>query len=931
MNTGAHFYRCDFQVHSPRDARWVGDSPTDDDGRLRYADTLIADCRRKGLDAIAITDHHDIVFFRYVKAAAAGEVDQEGHPILEDRRITVFPGMELTLGVPCQALLILDADFPEELLSTLPTILQITPSSATEAHHAQVNVLGHLKSLKEIYERLDQTDYLRGRYIVFPNVSDGGRATLLRAGFASKYKEMPCVGGYLDGSIDKLGSGNRRILDGKDKDYGLKTLGIFQTSDNRRQDHETLGVNTTWVKWAVPTAEGLRQACLARHTRLCQTEPQLPAIVIESVEVSNSKFLGPFNLALNSQFNCLIGGRGTGKSTILEYLRWALADQPPPTSDPGELPDFQAKRRAVVEQTLLPLEASVTISFKMNNVSHVVRRYSKTAEIRLKIGDNEFQQCMESDIRRLLPIHAYSQKQLSGVGTHTEELVRFVRSPIEEQLVELESQKIHLADCVRAAFEALQSQRRIERELQQGQLELSSLGQRIEQLRNDLKGLSDAEQAVLKQQESYVDEETWWSDLSRRAEVHRQALSKLTSDLKNVPALRTPPSGPNLDVLEKARKEFEAVSHEILTRVDEALALLDDRSANMTRIGEIRKEWQQKFDVQQKSYEDAKAKAATDEGALNQIQEAESRQRNVKENAAAREEDYRQVGSPKAEYESARAAWTALYAARGDVLEAQCKALTDLSENTIRATLLRGRGLQSVKERLGALLAGTRIRSKKVDDLCEKLLDAGQPVNEWEAVLDELRSLVETNQAAVNESALPTCPTLCGAAFTASELQRIASQLTMQDWLDLSLTELEDLPVFEYRQREGEYIKFADASAGQQATALMRVLLNQAGPPLVIDQPEDDLDNQVVIEVVQSIWNAKTRRQLIFSSHNANIVVNGDADLVLCCDYRKSGDQSGGQIRLAGAIDMPDIRDEIIAVMDGGPEAFRLRKEKYGF
>ncbi|TAJ78742.1 hypothetical protein EPO44_19875, partial [bacterium] len=682
---------------------------------------------------------------------------------------------------------------------------------------------------------------------------------------------------------------------------------------------------------AVPTAEGLRQACLARHTRLCQTEPQLPAIVIESVEVSNSKFLGPFILALNSQVNCLIGGRGTGKSTILEYLRWALADQPPPTSDPGELPDFQAKRRALVEQTLLPLEASVTVSFKMNNVPHVVRRYSKTGEIRLKIGDGEFQQCMEGDIRRLLPIHAYSQKQLSGVGTHTEELIRFVRSPIEEQLVALESQKTHLAERVRASFDALQSQRRIERELQQGQLDLSSLGQRIDQLRSELKGLSDAEQAVLKQQESYIDEETWWGDLSRRLDGHRQLLLKLASDLKNLPALRTLPSGPNLDVLEKARQQFDAVSNEILTLVNEAVTLLDDQSPNMTRIRDIRKEWQEKFEVQKKNYEGAKAKAATDEGTLTQIQEAESRQRNVKENVAAREEEFRQVGSPRTEYENARAEWTALYATRGDILEAQCKALTDLSDNAIRATLLRGRGLQSVKDRLGVLLAGTRIRSKKVDDLCEEIVESGQPVNEWEAVLDELRSLAKADQPAVNASALPTCSRLSAAGFTGSELQRIAGQLTMQVWLDLSLTELEDLPVFEYRQREGEYIKFADASAGQQATALIRVLLNQGGPPLVIDQPEDDLDNQVVLEVVRSIWAAKTKRQLIFSSHNANIVVNGDADLVLCCDYRKSGDQSGGQIKLAGAIDMPSIREEIITVMDGGAEAFRLRKDKYGF
>ena len=69
-------------------------------------------------------------------------------------------------------------------------------------------------------------------------------------------------------------------------------------------------------------------------------------------------------------------------------------------------------------------------------------------------------------------------------------------------------------------------------------------------------------------------------------------------------------------------------------------------------------------------------------------------------------------------------------------------------------------------------------------------------------------------------------------------------------------------------------------------------LLKQSGPPLVIDQPEDDLDNQIIFEIVKRIWEAKTHRQLIVSSHNANLVVNGDAELVVWCNYRVAGDFS---------------------------------------
>jgi chromosome segregation protein len=155
--------------------------------------------------------------------------------------------------------------------------------------------------------------------------------------------------------------------------------------------------------------------------------------------------------------------------------------------------------------------------------------------------------------------------------------------------------------------------------------------------------------------------------------------------------------------------------------------------------------------------------------------------------------------------------------------------------------------------------------------------------------------------------------------------------LSTTGWADFAVLKLEDVPKFEYRAREGDYINFEDASAGQQATALMFVLLNQDGPPLVIDQPEDDLDNHIIGDVVRELWAAKTRRQLIFASHNANLVVNGDAELVVCCDYRTAGDQSGGMIKTQGAIDIADVRTEIASVMEGGREAFTLRREKYGF
>ncbi len=63
MNKGTRFYNCDFQVHTPRDINWSGPKPVADEDRNAYATRFVLACRQKGVNAVAITDHHDLVFF----------------------------------------------------------------------------------------------------------------------------------------------------------------------------------------------------------------------------------------------------------------------------------------------------------------------------------------------------------------------------------------------------------------------------------------------------------------------------------------------------------------------------------------------------------------------------------------------------------------------------------------------------------------------------------------------------------------------------------------------------------------------------------------------------------------------------------------------------------------------------------------------------
>ena len=350
---------------------------------------------------------------------------------------------------------------------------------------------------------LDEHSWLKDRYIIFPNVSGEGKFSLLRNGMAPKYKDMPFVGGYLDGSKDGLKVGTLNILSGKEKAWGHKRIACIQTSDNRREDHADLGKHSSWIKWASPTAEALRQACLAQESRISDIEPSVPSVVITSISIQNSSFLGPLELSFNPQYNALIGGRGTGKSTILEYLRWALCDQPPVASD-DDAPDYQSRRSRLIEGTLKPLGATVDVTFTVNGVLHQVRRASKDGSVQIKIGDDELRTCTESEVRTLLPVQAYSQKQLSNVSVRLDELARFITAPIRTELGQLERQMSEQTEKLRKSYSTRQRQKTIERDIARLTLEVRSYQEQAKKIRASLGGLSEDVRTLLELGAQYV-------------------------------------------------------------------------------------------------------------------------------------------------------------------------------------------------------------------------------------------------------------------------------------------------------------------------------------------------------------------------------------------------------------------------------------------
>jgi len=123
----------------------------------------------------------------------------------------------------------------------------------------------------------------------------------------------------------------------------------------------------------------------------------------------------------------------------------------------------------------------------------------------------------------------------------------------------------------------------------------------------------------------------------------------------------------------------------------------------------------------------------------------------------------------------------------------------------------------------------------------------------------------------------------------------------------------------------GKFYDLEKGSAGQKASAILAFLLSHGSEPLIMDQPEDDLDNALIYDlIVKQIHENKDRRQLIIVTHNPNIVVNGDAELVNVLKFER------GQVQLnhQGGLEDANIREAVCTIMEGGREAFDKRYQR---
>ncbi|MBD2767410.1 AAA family ATPase [Hymenobacter sp. BT664] len=919
---GATYRKTDLQIHSPRDANWVGGRPDDSRAelteheiitkRIKWAAEFVDACVAKGIQVAALTDHHEGVYCWYVW----NEVERRKNQGVD---LWFMPGMELTCRDSVQALILFDHDIPRALFDKARNALGLKADvEENKRVGIEVKVMNH--DLEKLQIILDADPELVGRFIIMPNVTADGYKHIVRDGFHKRFAEMPYVGLYLDKKYptDLRTKAYHRVT-GQTVDWG-GARGIISTSDSRIADFSDLGAFPTWLKLAAPTAESLRQAMLAADSRISYTATKPPTLYIESVSVKNAAYLHLDEaLHFSPQFSSVIGGRGSGKSTLLEYVRYALGISALEGRGSDWDPTYE-RRKALLEATL-NASSEVEVVLIQDGVSiHITRSHANPDRIVMQVGGQEKSISM-SDAKKLFPIQAYSQGELShlGEGKAEKRLFELITAPDQASFDGVNKAIKDIDGELRRLLGQAVEYWRLEGQRRQIDAQLITTKAGIDSIKKGLGGLDSGTQDILDRHQIVGQTSRWLKNLiNEYTESQGNLVSAFETHLavseKNLTILSLP--------LADAAQLIAGALREELTAVTDAFRIIIAASEAFEQKLEINKEsWKSVLNEHNVQYSVALSQAekfTADLQRLTFLEQQQLQQQANRDELTAKMED---LQAYTVEITRQSGDYSAQQALLRQLTSSSAAKLVELTNGQASAKLSLTDDISEMVDAIATLFKGSGVRSERINKLVDTLKGT-DAVAVWWRLLNEVLDAFRWKISGLSMTeARPTLPIL-DETIDAGGLGRFCDMLSVER-VSQALTAVSRPRVKLMHKQKGREVEFSQASQGEKATILLNVLMRQTGGPLLLDQPEEGLDNRIIGDIVSAIHAAKSQKQLIFATHNANLVVNGDAELVV--------DLNAGSINEIGAIDLPTVRDAITQTMEGGKNAFELRRLKYNF
>ena len=916
---GSRWWKFNFHTHTPASLDYKGNKNITPRQWLQ-------DYLNQGVQCIVVTDHNSGGWIDRLKDELNTLKQQD---VLTWRNMTIFPGIELSCNGGVHLLAILD---PNKGASDIDSIRGSVGYRGTPGDSDAVT--------SQSIEGVIQAIHAAGGIACAAHI-DQPKGLLASV---TDHNTLQPIFKLLD-AVEIIDPTHQLV---RQNSENLVNLASVLGSDSHHPSE--IGRGYTWIKMSDPSIDGLKLALLdpesaIRRSDDCSDYPQkldhskIKKITIEKLRLRQRD---PLVIHFNPSYNALIGGRGSGKSTILECLRLGLARENELLAGGADSSLKQSFENFKKEKTTRHLPGMMLNDTKITvEVSKGQDELEEKFEycwtkgingqfsVSVKRWDNDDwqeTQLTEEQARNNFPVKIFSQKQILALADNPQHLIKY----IDDVLGEVKRNWEKDFEGKRAALiEARERVRILEQQIAQKpaiELQYKEVSRKARVFASS--NFGDALKAY------------------QRARKQKKEIKDLFDHFEN-----------NLQSIKNGiesssfSKQFEHMNFEVSTKAEQEVrneigCLSQVLASDFEKIKNIINEMEHNLSEAKRTNESGMWYVENQRHIDNYariVDELKSQGINNAEDAShaiSLEEELKkrleQINAVDIELEQAREfvknTQIELDKKRQNLTELRQKFVDEVLEGipTLRITLQTMKdaetGAATLREVLRIDNEGTFVKEiyGETDDdppkLCGILWDLVDP-NLATSVPDRLLEI----KLSLEEKSDQVLNTKLHGRFV-KRLKDLKPEVASVVFDELAAWYPEDLVDIQYKRNgSSSFQSLQQASAGQKTAAILSFLLAHGDEPLLMDQPEDDLDNALVSQlVVTQLRNNKNRRHLLVITHNANIVVNGDADLVMPMEF------VGGQIvnNVSGGLQERLVRTKICEIMEGGEKAFEQRYKR---
>ena len=867
---GARWWKFDFHTHTPVSVDFS-------DRELEPEDWLKA-FMEKEIDCVAITDHNSGNWIDILQQELKKLQANQPHWY---RPLYLFPGVEISANGGVHILAVFGCD---KNRNTIDNLLDAVKFHGTKGDSDAVTT----KSITDVVNEIAE----RGGIPIPAHVDKKTNGLFKLQGLTLQqvvdneniHAMELCVRNYQKPQLYTSKKNPWTEIIGSDvHDFSEQTFGTF-----------------TWIKMDEPSFEGLKLALqdgdVSVNRDMDDNPNKLPPFFIEKLEISNAKYIGreeTLDCNFSPFLNAIIGGRGSGKSTLLEFIRLVLRRD----KDIHEtLTEDSNKYYSLDENdSLLNTETKISLLYWKNNICYRLN-WSPTADnpsLEQKSEDGSWEP-FQGEIKTLFPVRIYSQKEIFELAKEPSKLIEII-----DEVPEVNAENIKTK--IREGINLYKQKENNQQELQE----------KIDQENRLIGEFND-----LARQIEYI-EKSGHREVMQKYRLRQQQLNEI-------------------DTLENKWKE----GHNHLLNIQENIVPSDYNKEIFSENSDILSDLQKTNDEWWTIHNKLNKLGQAAESILTEWQ-AEKNTADWMQALKTDIEQYEQLHS-ELEQQGINPDTYPLLLTQQKNLQ---KELDLINEHQSRLQTLE----TDKKVIFKKIKKNRKILSKNRQKFLNSVLQDNQYVSikifslgeSWNNIEKEIRrilqcpdhfdkdfeSLQKIYEQGVGSKVDKLKETITAIRNGDKDAEHKSFATRLQSLPTESITNLMSwLPEDNLEITYGpDRQQLQEGSPGQKTAALLAFILSYGDEPLLLDQPEDDLDNELIYElIVRQLRETKTKRQVIVVTHNANIVVNGNAEMVLPL----KAENSQTEVQHPASIQRREVRESICNILEGGEKAFEQRYKR---